>query len=278
MHFAVTTLTQTNEYNGADQRIKKTETAGTSPADVVEYFYQDREVLYTYCANNPVKYSDPSGHFIWFAIGAAMAVCDGVSAYHKAKKQGKKGWKLVGAVAKRVAVGAVFGKVGKAFKAGKVAAKVAKKVFKSKTVKKLEKKLVKKIYKRPIHKKTISKTGKVKRKPALVKSSGANSVKKAIKFKGDEAVAHFEKHGKEVMDALGKDAYNLKDYINDANHIIKNGTYVKELNGYVKLIGGKGSVKFGFVGIDRATGNITTFHIKTASELSKKAPSLGIMK
>jgi RHS repeat-associated protein len=26
--------------------------------------------LYAYCANNPVKYSDPSGHFIWFAIGA----------------------------------------------------------------------------------------------------------------------------------------------------------------------------------------------------------------
>ena len=93
-----------------------------------------------------------------------MAVCDGVSAYHKAKKQGKKGWKLVGAVAKKVAVGAVFGKVVKTYRAGKVAAKVVKKVFKSKTVKKLEKKLVKKVYKRPIHKKTIGKTGKVKRK------------------------------------------------------------------------------------------------------------------
>ncbi len=293
-----TTLTQQNQYNGADQRIKKTETAGTSPTDVVNYFYQDGEVLYTtgsdknkafnilgaedniiatehqntsgvasyffynkdlrgsttnilstnltaqvsydydwfgntevtnpenstfynqicytggiydestqqyylnarfydpedgrfisqdtfrgtledanswnlytYCANNPVKYSDPSGHFIWFAIGAVMAVCDGVSAYHKAKKQGKKGWKLVGAVAKKVAVGAVFGKVGKAFKAGKVVAKATKKVFKSKTVKKLEKKLVKKIYKRPIHKKTISKTGKVKRKAASSKKT-----------------------------------------------------------------------------------------------------------
>jgi hypothetical protein len=40
-------LTQTNEYNGADQRIKKTETAGTNPTDVVNYFYQDGEVLYT---------------------------------------------------------------------------------------------------------------------------------------------------------------------------------------------------------------------------------------
>lgn len=80
------------------------------------------------------------------------------------------------------------------------------------------------------------------------------------------------------MDAFGKDAYNLKDYVSDANHVINNGTYVKELNGYVQLIGGKGSSKYGFVGLDRATGNITTFHIKTASELAKKAPSLGVVK
>ncbi|WP_427340818.1 hypothetical protein, partial [Caloranaerobacter sp. DY30410] len=106
----------------------------------------------------------------------------------------------------------------------------------------------------------------------------AKGTRKLIKFKGDEAVIHFEKHGKELMDAFGKDAYNLKNYIDDANHVINNGTYVKELNGYVKLIGGKGSAKYGFVGLDRATGNITTFHIKTASELSKKAPSLGILK
>lgn len=44
----------------------------------------------------------------------------------------------------------------------------------------------------------------------------------------------------------------------------------------MKLISGKGSAKYGFVGLDRNTGNITTFHIKTAKELSKKAPSLGI--
>lgn len=43
----VTTLTQTNQYNGADQRIKRTETAGSNPVDVVNYFYQDGKVLYT---------------------------------------------------------------------------------------------------------------------------------------------------------------------------------------------------------------------------------------
>lgn len=35
------------------------------------------------------------------------------------------------------------------------------------------------------------------------------------------------------------------------------------------------SKKYGFVGFDRATGDITTFHIKNVSELMKKAPSLG---
>ena len=110
---------------------------------------------------------------------------------------------------------------------------------------------------------------------ALVKPM---AVTKLIKFKGDEAVNHFGKHGKEVMDALGKQSYNLKNYIDDANHIIKNGQYVPELNGYVKLIGGKGSAKYGFVGLDRATGKITTFHIKSAKYLSKYAPSLGIKK
>jgi hypothetical protein len=76
------------------------------------------------------------------------------------------------------------------------------------------------------------------------------------------------------MDALGKSSYNLRNYLDDANNIIKNGTYVPELNGYVRLIGGQGSAKYGFVGMNRATGNITTFHIKTAKELSKKAPGM----
>ena len=78
------------------------------------------------------------------------------------------------------------------------------------------------------------------------------------------------------MNALGNNSYNLSNYLNDANHVIRNGTYVPEMNGYVRLIGGQGSAKYGFVGLNRNTGYITTFHIKTAKELSKKAPSLGI--
>ncbi|MCY7452025.1 T7SS effector LXG polymorphic toxin [Bacillus altitudinis] len=97
-----------------------------------------------------------------------------------------------------------------------------------------------------------------------------------IKFKGDEAIIHFEKHSKEIMGAIGKNKYNIKNYLEDANHLIQKGQYVPELNGYVRIVGGKGSAKYGFVGLDRKTGNITTFHIKSVKELSKKAPSLGI--
>lgn len=96
------------------------------------------------------------------------------------------------------------------------------------------------------------------------------------KFKNDEAISHFNKHSSEVMQSLGKSSYNFKEYIKDANYIIKQGTFVPELNGYVKLIGEKGSAKYGFVGLDRKTNNLTTFHIKSTKELSKKAPSLGI--
>ena len=95
-------------------------------------------------------------------------------------------------------------------------------------------------------------------------------------FKGDEAVQHFGKHSDSIMNAMGSKSYGLGQYVDDANHIIQNGTWVPEMNGFAKLIGGQGSAKFGFVGLERGSSSITTFHIKTASELAKKAPSLGI--
>lgn len=97
-------------------------------------------------------------------------------------------------------------------------------------------------------------------------------------FKGDEAVEHFYRHGNELMQAMGRNAYNLKGYLVDANHVIRTGTWVPEMHGYVKLLGGKGSAKYGFVGLDRLSGKITTFHPKTVSELIRKAPSLGLSK
>ena len=83
---------------------------------------------------------------------------------------------------------------------------------------------------------------------------------------------HYGKHGQEIADVLGDSNYSIDKYLDDANYIINNGTYVPELNGYVSFMSGK---KYGFVGLDRTTGDITTFHIKNISELIKKAPSLG---
>ena len=86
---------------------------------------------------------------------------------------------------------------------------------------------------------------------------------------------HYSKHGKEIAGILEKSNYSVKDYLDDANYIIQNGDYSPELNGYVKFLRGD---NYGFVGLDRETGNITTFHIKKVGELAKKAPSLGLYK
>ncbi|MDD7886035.1 RHS repeat domain-containing protein [Flavivirga sp. 57AJ16] len=93
-------------------------------------------------------------------------------------------------------------------------------------------------------------------------------------FKPGSALTHFNKHGSSVMKALGEKIYTLTKYIDDANHVINTGTFVPQLNGYIRLIGGKGSAKYAFVGVDRATGAITSFHLKTVKELAKKAPNM----
>ena len=97
-------------------------------------------------------------------------------------------------------------------------------------------------------------------------------------FDNDEMSSHFAKHGSNVMSAIGKTEYNIKEYLQDANHVIREGVFVSELHGYVKMLGGVGSAKYAFVGLDRASGKITTFHIKSVRELMKKAPSLGLVK
>ncbi|WP_323686842.1 T7SS effector LXG polymorphic toxin [Listeria welshimeri] len=115
-------------------------------------------------------------------------------------------------------------------------------------------------------------------KVALEKIKKASGDKnKWNQFKNKELLnEHFEKHGSDMAKALNKKNYTKDDYLKDANHVIEEGTYVPELNGYVNIVGGKGSAKYAFVGLDRATGKITTLHLKTVKELAKKAPSLGL--
>ncbi|WP_271004813.1 T7SS effector LXG polymorphic toxin [Listeria seeligeri] len=115
-------------------------------------------------------------------------------------------------------------------------------------------------------------------KTAIVKPKNS-FIRVKLKFKSSETLnEHYGKHHKEIMDALDLKEYSINDYVNDANHVINTGKYVPELNGYVKLVGGKGKAKFAFVGLDRLTGEITTFHLKTVKQLIKKAPSLNLEK
>ncbi len=104
------------------------------------------------------------------------------------------------------------------------------------------------------------------------KAGAKAGTERLLKFTGDEAVKHFEKHSAEIMKALGKKSYNLKQYINDANWIVKNGHYSEELRGYYCFIRNstKGESLMGFVGLKNGGANIATFHIKTAKALGLK--------
>ena len=99
------------------------------------------------------------------------------------------------------------------------------------------------------------------------------------KFQKDNGTAHFSKHGDDIMEVLGKDTYTYKEYLQDANYIINNGVYSEKANAYAYFMGSSGrhgAAKYGFVGLDRFTGDIKTFHIKDIGNLYKQAPDLGI--
>ncbi|NER00767.1 MAG: RHS repeat-associated core domain-containing protein, partial [Cyanothece sp. SIO2G6] len=92
----------------------------------------------------------------------------------------------------------------------------------------------------------------------------------------NQSTEHFVRHGDEVMQVLGRASYSIQDYIEDANSVIKTGTWVPEMNGYVQVVGGAGRAKVAFVGVRRDNVDIiTTFHLKSVREVIKKAPSLG---
>ena len=88
--------------------------------------------LYGYCAGNPISYTDPSGHWIWGVVGAAMGAYDG---YKYAKKKGYKGWKMYASIAGGAALGAVNPfKIFKMAKSGYKAYKAVKYTKKARNV------------------------------------------------------------------------------------------------------------------------------------------------
>ena len=168
--------------------------------------------------------------------------------YKLAKKKKLKGAKCVAYVAGYTAINSInpfkvvkkAAKIVKSVKKVKKAYKTYKKVKKAKVVAKKIKKVKKVSFKK---KSSVKKTTKKKAVTTTKKRKKGNAPrikftkkKKRIKFKGDEANNHFNKHAKEIMDTLRKNSYNLKEYIDDANYIIKNGQYTPELNGYVKFM------------------------------------------
>jgi hypothetical protein len=57
-----------------------------------------------------------------------------------------------------------------------------------------------------------------------------------LKFRSDKTVVHFSEHGNSIKHALGRKSYSLAEYLDDANHVIRHGIFVPELNGYVRLL------------------------------------------
>ena len=132
-------------------------------------------------------------------------------------------------------------------------------------------------------------------KPTFQPSSGNSSVVSRVEFENNSVpsvgkaqnanlqfnskqklVNHFDKHSAEVAHALKRTDYSIEQYLKDANFVIETGTYVPELNAYVKFIEYEGkNTLYAFVGLDLNTGNITTYHVKTVDYLIKQAPSLG---
>ena len=85
--------------------------------------------------------------------------------------------------------------------------------------------------------------------------------------KTEELFIHFEKHGGDIMKGLNRTDYNINNYLDDANYVIRNGQYLPEMNGYVNFMGKDGKANYGFVGMTRDGKNITTFGVRNANGL-----------
>jgi len=93
-----------------------------------------------------------------------------------------------------------------------------------------------------------------------------NECSNLVDFKTNQDLeTHFEIHGHE----FGGLYNNSREYLIGANYVINTGTYVPEMNGYVKFFGANGGANYAFVGLTRNGLNITTFSVRSVNSLSK---------
>ena len=86
-----------------------------------------------------------------------------------------------------------------------------------------------------------------------------------LNFKTNQDLeSHFSKHGKEFENLYS----NSQEYLQGANYVVNNGTYVPEMNGYLKFYGANGHANYAFVGLTQNGAYITTFSIRSVGSLS----------
>ena len=131
--------------------------------------------LYAYCTNNPISYTDPSGHIpVALIIDAGFGALDG---YSYAKKKNLKGWKKAGAIVG----GAVLGTINpfKKLKVSKVVKRVTKVAKKRKSTKAIVKRVSRSVRKaRVVTKKTARKVSKKVTKTFKKKKTKVNVKKR----------------------------------------------------------------------------------------------------
>ena len=215
--------------------------------------------LYAYCFNNPVSASDSEGEWPSWAkkAVAAVAVVVAVAVVAAVTVATAGAGTLAAAVAVGAAKGAAVGMAtGAAIGAasGAVSNRVKTGSWKGSG------------------KAALNGMGDGALSGAVTGAIGGG-LKAGVKFGSFSSKAklneHFTKHGNEFEGLYS----NAKEYAKGAKYVIKEGTYVSEMNGYVKFFGAKGKANYAFVGMKKGN-QVATFGVRSVSSLVEKGVSL----
>ena len=212
--------------------------------------------LYAYCANNPIKYIDPTGHFVQIVVTVGFGAWGAYDGYKYAKKKKLTGWKKAGAIAGGAALGVI--PVGKAIKGGKTVVKGAKAIKTAKKAKKITKspkKTVKKKFTPKKNKPTKQKTKAKKTNPKkskAKKSSGKCFVKGTLVASADgskpieeikEGEFVYSKNPKTGEKALKPVVQTFVNTTDELVHLYINGEKIKSTPGHPFWVPKKGWTK-----------------------------------